>query len=373
MRAFEFLAEKAQTKQAKADLTALQQKLGFIQDKLLGGEVDDPKTIDYIYKILQKPQIQQSIEALVGSISGRDEDVAGFNKLNQGILNKLIRKMAVPAEELDSFLAQWERGKGLVNTKLIASGNAGSITDLIPNPTAFKAFEMFEQIKAVYKMPKKGTTGYGEFGLSMLSADVKMKAPGDIEVNGVPIEVKGNDARLYADERSKPTFEALEEAPKKPAAEAPVEEPAAAPKPKRGSEPGLVSNVVASLQLDPSVPGNQEIINTTIAEVTAAFKARGVNAKNIIASVQKSRDPSAGFGILSVEWWKAGFSSYQRSIGMPIMVIGFNKFYISDKAEDFVSWGCLPRSTSNFGYMFGRQAGQSRETYPKIFIPGHNK
>ena len=374
MRAFEFLAEKAKTKQEKADLATLQQKLGYIQDKLLGGEVDDPRTIDYIYKILQKPQIQQSIEALVGSISGKDDDVAGFNKLNQGILNKLIRKMDVSAEELNEFLAKWEQGKGLVNAKLISSGNAGSITDLIPDPTAFKAFEMFEQIKAVYKMPKKGTTGYGEFGLSMLSVDVKMKAPGDIEVNGAAIEVKGNDARLYADERSKPTFEELEEAPKKPAAVAPIEEPAAvAAKPKRGAEPGLISNVVASLQLDPTVPENQEIINTTIAEVTAAFKARGVDAKDTIAAVQNSRDPSTGFKILSEEWWKAGFSSYQRSIGIPIMVIGFNKFYVSTKAEDFVTWGCLPKSTSNFGYMFGRQAGQSRETYPKIFIPGHNK
>lgn len=372
MRAFEFLAEKAQTKQEKADLATLQQKLRYIQDKLLGGEVDDPRTIDYIYKILQKPQIQQSIEALVGSISGKDDDVAGFNKLNQGILNKLIRKMDVSAEELNEFLAKWEQGKGLVNAKLISSGNAGSITDLIPDPTAFKAFEMFEQIKAVYKMPKKGTTGYGEFGLSMLSVDVKMKAPGDIEVNGAAIEVKGNDARLYADERSKPTFEELEEAPKKPTTST-AAEPAAAAKPKRGAEPGLISNVVASLQLDPNIPENQETINTTIAEVTAAFKARGVDAKDIIAAVQNSRDPSTGFKILSVDWWKAGFSSYQRSIGMPIMVIGFNKFYVSTKAEDFVTWGCLPKSTSNFGYMFGRQAGQSRETYPKIFIPGHNK
>ena len=41
--------------------------------------------------------------------------------------------------------------------------------------------------------------------------------------------------------------------------------------------------------------------------------------------------------------------------------------------DDFVDWGCLPRSASNYGYLFGRQAGQSRETFPKIFIPGHNK
>jgi hypothetical protein len=370
MRAFEFLVEQKPTK--KADLTALNQKLQYIQDQLLQGEIDDPATIDYIYKILMKPHIKQNIEGLIGTVAGNDEDVEAFNRLNNGILNKIIRKMAVSKEELDGFLNLWAKGKGLVKTNLISSGNAGNITDLIPNATAYKAFEILEQFKSVYKMPKKGTTGYGEFALSILSADIKMKAPGDIEVNGKPIEVKGNDARLYADERSKVTSEGLAEAPQDPNVEAPATAPATV-KPKRGGEPGLVSNVVAALQLDPSIPENKTIIDSTVKEVMSAFKARGVNADEVINSVQKSRDASVGFKLLSEEWWKAGFSAYQRTIGMPIMVIGFGKFYISTKAEDFVAWGCLPKSTSNFGYMFGRQAGQSRETYPKIFIPGHNK
>ena len=120
------------------------------------------------------------------------------------------------------------------------------------------------------------------------------------------------------------------------------------------------------------MPGNKEIIDRTVSEVIAAFKARGADATAVIASVQNSRDPGVGFNLLSVEWWKAGFSAYQKTINMPIMVLGFGKFYISSKAEDFVNWGCLPKTPSNFGYMFGRQAGQSRETYPKIFVPGHN-
>jgi len=367
MRSFEFLTERA-TKQEKANIAALNQKLGYIQDKLLKGEVDDPKTIDYIYKILNKPQIQQSVEALVGKVSERDEDVAAFNQKNQGILNKLIRKMPVSKEDLDAFLEKWHTGKGVVKTELITPGNAGSLTDLIPDSTALTVFELFEKFKSVYAMPKKGTTGYGEFGLAMLSSEIRMKAPGDIEVNGRPVEVKGNDARLYADERSKVTSEALEEAP----AETPAK-PAKVTASKRGSEPGLITNIVANLQLDPKVPGNKEIIDSTASEVKAAFKARGVDAKSIIASVQKSRDASVGFKLLSVEWWKAGFTAYQRTIGMPIMVIGFGKFYISNDAEDFVNWGCLPKTVSNFGYVFGRQAGQSRETYPKIYIPGHNK
>jgi hypothetical protein len=370
MRSFEFLTERAPSKKEKADLASLNQKLDFIQNKFLNGEIDDPKTIDYIYKILNKPQIQQSIEALIGTVSGIDTDVAAFNQKNQGILSKIIRKMPVSKEELDEFLKKWSSGEGLVNTSLISSGKFGSLNDLIPDQTALTAFEIFEKFKSVYAMPKKGTTGYGEFGLAMLTSKIKMKAPGDIEVNGQPIEVKGNDARLYADERSKVTSEDVEEAAKTPVKSV---EPKLATPAKRGSEPGLITNIVANLQLDVKVPGNKEIVDSTTQEVIAAFKARGVDAKKLVTSVRQMKDPLAGYNLLSVEWWKAGFTAYQRTINMPIMVIGFGKFYVSDKADDFVKWGCLPKTVSKFGYMFGRQAGQSRETYPKIYIPGHNK
>ena len=376
MRAFEFLTEKAQD---KADLESLQQKLQYIQDTLLGGEVDDPKTIDYIYKILNKPQIQQSIEALVGKISEKDEDVSSFNKLNQGILNKIIRKMAVSKEELDAFLEKWSSGKGLVNTSLIAPGNAGSINDLIPDATAYAAFEVFEKLKSVYKMPKKGTTGFGEFGLSMLSSEIRMKAPGDIEVNNRPIEVKGNDARLYADERAgiaeaeinqigAPT-EIAPVAPPQPAVAktpVPMGRPAAKQAPQkvaRGSAPGALNNVLTGiLSKDPNV----------IDQVTQAFASRGVeNVDRLIKKIQRQGD--AGLDTLKVEWWRAGFNSYYEAIQLPIMLIGFGQFLISDNADDFISWGCLPNTITSYGYMYGRQAGQSRETYPKIFVPGHNK
>ena len=81
----------------------------------------------------------------------------------------------------------------------------------------------------------------------------------------------------------------------------------------------------------------------------------------------------SGLAWLSTRSLQAGFNAYHAAIKMPIMVIGFGQFLISDNAEDFVNWGCLPRSITNYGYMYGRQAGQSRETYPKIFVPGHNK
>jgi hypothetical protein len=351
MRAFEFLFEK----QESSDVSAVNQKLQFVLDRLNAGEVQDPETIDFIYKILNKPQIKQAVQGLVGSISGKDSDVASFEKLNQGILNKILRKMPVEKEELDEFLTKWAAGESFVNTESLSSGNSGSIADLIPNPTAYKAFELFESVKSVYKMPKKGTLGTGEFGLAMLSPDIKMKAPGDIEVNGNPIEVKGNNARLYADERTKATVESLE-----------VNEAA------RGSEPGLLSNVVANLTLDPSVETNQDIVEETTKNVLEAFKARGVDATDIINTI-KEQGQGADWKLLSVPWWKAGFSAYQQSIKMPIMVIGFGKFYISDNAEDFIQWGCLPKTAGNYGYLFGRTAGQTRETYPKIFVPGHNK
>lgn len=351
MRAFEFLIEK----QESSDLPVVNQKLQFVLDKLNAGEVQDPETIDFIYKILNKPHIKQAVEGLVGKISGKDTDVAAFEKLNQGILNKILRKMPVAKEDLDNFLNKWSEGQSFVNTESIQSGNSGSISELIPDPIAYRAFELFESVKSVYKMPKKGTLGAGEFGLSMLSPNIKMKAPGDIEVNGKPIEVKGNNARLYADERTKATVESLK-----------ITEAS------KGTEPGLITNVVANLTLDPSIEGNQQIIDETTKNVLEAFKARGVDASGVIATI-KEQGQGVDYKLLSVPWWKAGFNAYQNSIKMPIMVIGFGRFYISENADDFVKWGCLPKSPSNYGYLFGRKAGQSRETYPKIFVPGHNK
>ncbi len=351
MRAFEFLTEKEES----SDLGAVNQKLQYVLDKLNAGEVQDPETIDFIYKILNKPHIKQAVSGLIGEISKKDTDVAAFEKLNQGILNKVLRKMPVAKEELDAFLEKWSSGESFVVTESLQSGSSGSIAELIPDPVAYKAFELFESVKSVYKMPKKGTLGAGEFGLSMLSPNIKMKAPGDIEVNGQPIEVKGNNARLYADERTKATSESIE-----------LGEAA------RGSEPGLITNVVANLVLDPSIEENQKIIEETTNNVLAAFKARGVDATEIIKTI-KEQKKAENWSLLSVPWWKAGFTAYQTSINMPIMVIGFGKFYISKSADDFVTWGCLPKSPSNYGYLFGRQAGQNRETYPKIFVPGHNK
>lgn len=327
-------------------------KLAFIKTKLSNNEVTDPKTIDFIFKILNKPQIQQAVQGLLGNIQVKDQDVAGFQKLNNNILSKIIRKMPVEKEQLDAFLTKWDSDEGLVDTSKLVPGSKGSIKELITDPVAYQAFELFESIRASYKMPKKGTSGYGEFGLSMLSSRVAMKAPGDIEVDGNPVEVKGNDARLYADERT-----------------AAIKEGAATAQPVvRGAAPGLLNNVMTNLlSTDPAVRKETE------AQAIAAFKGRGVpNGRNIV-SAARAAGYDQGLQILQTEWWRAGFNSYHKAIQMPIMVIGFGQFLISDSAEDFIKWGCMPRTASNYGYMFGRAVGQTRETYPKIFVPGHNK
>lgn len=376
MRAKQFIFE--------APAKATVQKLNIITNKFAAGEVTDSKTIDYIYKILNKPEIQQNVAHFLTTVAGLDQDVASFQAKNNAALVDIIRKLPVPKEKLDKFLKRWASGKGFVNTEMLVSGNRGTLQQLIPDTTAFVAFEKFEKMRSMYAMPKKGTTGYGEFGLSMLSPFVMLKAPGDIEVNGTPLEVKGNDARLYADERT-PVKEEKDAAniatdgsapvpasiqnQKKPLATSKIpmgqSAPAAAPvKAKRGSEPGSLNNVVASLK-DPATSAN------TAQQVIKAFADRGVDATTIVNSLQ-SQDAASALETLKVEWWKAGFTAYQRAIEMPIMVIGFGQFLISDKADDFIAWGALPRSITNYGYMYGRQAGQSRETYPKIFVPGHN-
>ena len=323
-------------------------KLKWIKDKLSKGEIKDADTIDYIFKILNKEKIQSTIDSLVAGISQKDADIQGFRKKNQGVFSKLLRKMPIRKEQLDAFLSRWNNSDGFVDTSKLVLGNKGLIKDLITDPVALQAFQIFESVKSQYKMPKRGTTGYGEFGMAMLSNNVRMKAPGDIEVNGNPVEVKGNDARLYADERST-KVESFNEA--------------------RGDAPGLITNAHKNLQ-NP----DESIRKPTVKAVADAFASRGINQneiKQIIKDAQtQGSDP---FKTLGIAWWKAGFNFYVQRIGMPILVMGEGQFLISDNADDFIKWGSLPRTPSNFGYMFGRQAGQSRETFPKIFVPGHNK
>ena len=287
MRAKQFIFE--------APAKATVQKLNIITNKFAAGEVTDSKTIDYIYKILNKPEIQQNVAHFLTTVAGLDQDVASFQAKNNAALVDIIRKLPVPKEKLDKFLKRWASGKGFVNTEMLVSGNRGTLQQLIPDTIAFVAFEKFEKMRSMYAMPKKGTTGYGEFGLSMLSPFVMLKAPGDIEVNGTPLEVKGNDARLYADERTPVKEEkdvsniaaagsTAEPAPvpasiqnqKKSLATSKIpmgqSTPAAAPvKAKRGSEPGSLNNVVASLK-DPATSAN------TAQQVIKAFADRGVDA-----------------------------------------------------------------------------------------------
>jgi hypothetical protein len=373
MRAREFLSEAIKSNTVN--------KLQFIKQTVDSGGLIDPKTVDYIYKILQKPEIQQAITSYLSTVQTNDPDVAQFQKLNNQMLANVIRKLPVEKEKLDQFVKRWASGKGFVKVELLTPGNKGTLQQLIPDPTAFVAFETFEKLRSTVSLHKKGTAGYGEFGLAMLSPYVSLKAPGDIEVGGQPIEVKGNGARLYADERTSPMGEGLDEAPMttpvvsgKKAAGAPMGQPVQQPvqqpsqqpavaKPKRGNEPGIVTNVLSGI-----LAGDQTTINNTIQAFASLGRKDG---KNIVKNVQ--RQGENGLELLKTEWWKAGFDAYHKAINMPIMVIGFGQFLISDNADDFVNWGCMPRSPSKFGYMFGRQAGQSRETYPTIMIPGHNK
>ena len=137
----------------------------------------------------------------------------------------------------------------------------------------------------------------------------------------------------------------------------------------RGDSPGLITNAHKNLQ-DP----DETVRKPTVKSVADAFASRGVSQNEIKQIIKDAQTQgSDAFKSLGVAWWKAGFNYYTRAIKMPILVMGFGEYLISDNADDFIGWGCLPRSASNYGYMFGRQAGQSRETFPKIFIPGRNK
>jgi len=362
MRAFEFLTEQPET-----ELAGISKKLDFINAKLTSGEITDPKTIDFIYKILNKPEIQNTISASLGQVTKTDNDVKAFQAKNNDVLVSILRKMPVAKEDMDQFLSRWDDGDGFVNYNLLKSGQKGSIAGLIKDPIALQVFERLEEVRSVYRMPKKGTVGYGEFGLAMLSPYIKMKAPGDIEVAGNPVECKGNGARLYADER---TAKGLAEAdePQDPNTNNADQQqtdikPKKAKKP-RGSEPGLMNNIFDALQQgDPD--------GTVGPEVIKSFMEKGVDKKSAEAIVDAAKVPGADIRDLMISYWKASFNDYVGKIKMPILLMGAGEFYMSSNPENFINWGCTPKMStpSQWGYVYGRTAGQSRETYSRIYLP----
>jgi hypothetical protein len=369
MRAFEFLTEKPEEK-PETELAGISKKLDFINAKLTSGEITDPETIDFIYKILNKSEIQDTIKALVGQVTQNDSDVKAFQKANNDVLVSILRKMPVTKEEMDNFLKKWDDGDGFVNYNLLKSGQKGTIAGLIEDPIALKVFEQLEKIRSVYRMPKKGTVGYGEFGLAMLSPYIKMKAPGDIEIAGKPVECKGNGARLYADERTaKGLAEAETDQPQDPNTDNTDQqkkgiEPEKPKKKPRGSEPGLLNNIFTALQEgDPDGTVSQEVINS--------FLDKGVNKKSAEAIVDAAKVPGANIEDLMISYWKASFNDYVSKIKMPILLMGAGEFYMSSNPENFINWGCTPKisTPSQWGYVYGRAAGQSRETYSRIYLP----
>ena len=220
-------------------------KLAWVKDKLAKGEVQDAETIDFVYKILNKETIKSTIDSLVKGISTADADISQFRKLNQGVFSKLIRKMPVKKEQLDQFLKKWNDSEGFVDTAKLTPGNKGNIKDLIPDPTAQKAFEIFESVRSQYRMPKKASTDLAKQGFTITGNKDALKVDG----KGADLNKYATDLKNFYGATVK--AESLEEA--------------------RGDAPGLINNVHKNLQ-DP----DPAIRKPTVKAVADAFASRGL-------------------------------------------------------------------------------------------------
>jgi hypothetical protein len=336
------------------------EKIKNVQSMLAKGNVTD-KDLDFIVKILNKPELKKTIDSLLGQIP--DKDVERFRKIsdnNVKTLSSTLRKIPVDKQSLETFLQNWSKGTSFVDTSKLKNGSAGTFEDLIPDTTAREVFRALENMRPNVSVPKKGTIGYGEFGLAMLSPNVEMVAPGDIRIDGKPVEVKGNGGRLYSDERGVAgQKESIEEAPRQ-SKETPQKEPEILK--TRAKEMGNITNVIMNIN-DPEV--KKGLIDTLVS-------LKDPSAQQFVNTLKPDVNSR---NLLKKHFWTASFNWYKSiNKNMPILLMNSNKWFLSDKAEDFIKWGCMPTGDAEFGYLirsgkYGRVAGQSKEVYPKIVIP----
>jgi len=342
------------------------EKIKNVQSMLAKGNVTD-KDLDFIVKILNKPELKKTINTLIAQVP--DKDVERFTKISDNNIKTLastIRKIPVDKQSLETFLQNWSKGTSFVDTSKLKNGSAGTFENLIPDATAREVFRALENIRPNVSVPKKGTIGYGEFGLAMLSPNVEMVAPGDIRINGQPVEVKASGGRLYSDERGVAgQKESIEEASAQSKKTSQVsnqtkKEPEILK--TRAKEMGNITNVIKNIN-DPEV--KKGLIDT----LTSLKDSKAQQFVNSLKPDQNSLD------LLKKYFWTVSFNWYKSiNKNMPILLMSGNKWFLSNNAEDFIKWGCLPKTDSEYGYLlrsgkYGRVAGQSKEVYPKIIIP----
>mgnify|MGYP003117645350 FL=1 len=173
MRATQFLKEYQDAAQAKQEIISA-------VDSLDPNDEEQLKLIDRVYSLVNKTGVVDRFLPIVQSkLAGEYKDEA-----LKTITAKIVSSDRLNLEQKNQFLDLFQANKCVNADTFIKDGHYG-IKEIFNGPLVEQMFLEFIDFGA-----GQARAGKGEHALAILSQDITQKGTGDIDVNGVAVELK---------------------------------------------------------------------------------------------------------------------------------------------------------------------------------------
>lgn len=193
MRAKEFLIEREPAEQPAADPGAIDQIRNNIITKVQS--VSDINELNKVYSYIRKIDLGSGFEG----VFAKDEDLRQV----KNIISHAIIEAPGSFDEKLGFCKELVSGDGVISLeRLFSPGEKQNLMDIVNTdyPEIFNAVApSLSNIAGAYLSGgKKTNRGKGEFFLAICSPRISLdkRGSGDLDVNGKPVEVKADLARI---------------------------------------------------------------------------------------------------------------------------------------------------------------------------------
>ena len=156
---------------------------------------NNPKFAQRVYKMLKLEKGEDGLDIedkLLNKDTGEEKD----HRINKNILRKLVVSLGQLDHDFDEINAFVETYGYVdyVNTELLNKSGVFTIKDMLVGSDKVSKEFVYDLYESLYDFKiniSNSNRGPGEIGLALLSPNVEVATVGDIKVNGVEIEVKG--------------------------------------------------------------------------------------------------------------------------------------------------------------------------------------
>ena len=164
-------------------------------DSIMTALKNNPKFAQRVYKMLKLEKGEDGLDIedkLLNKDTGEEKD----HRINKNILRKLVVSLGQLDHDFDEINAFVETYGYVdyVNTELLNKSGVFTIKDMLVGSDKVSKEFVYDLYESLYDFKiniSNSNRGPGEIGLALLSPNVEVATVGDIKVNGVEIEVKG--------------------------------------------------------------------------------------------------------------------------------------------------------------------------------------